>query len=94
MAQIIVGSLTVEIDGKTVATLTHTGRSVTVHDPSGEKVLGRLFRSDNPPARVYTYNAFTAVHPGAPTPTDKMLGHDLVIEEAIDLILHQVKAVD
>lgn len=85
---------TVRRDGETVAYLTYAGPVVSVSVPlteaqaeAGKLVVGRLMRitGSSPPA----YDAWTALHPSAPTPSDTKIGEGLPMAEAIEAILAQ-----
>lgn len=83
------GGRTVREDGKDVAYLSYSGRVITVRRPD-DTVAGRLIRTtDSGPER---YDTWTAMHPAAATPSDKLLGSGLPMAEAIGLVLHQLKA--
>lgn len=86
---------TVRRDGEVVAYLTYAGPVITVELPKTEAqkealtrtVVGRLMRvtGSSPPA----YDAWTALHPIAPTPSDTRIGEGLPMADAIAVILAQ-----
>lgn len=80
-----VGGRKVTRDTKLVAVLTYAGPIITVHDPHGVRTLGRLVRHVSVPGLIY--DAWTASHPAAPTPTDRLLGGGLPIHDCIELVL-------
>jgi hypothetical protein len=74
-------------DGQTVAFLTYSGRVVTVKAPGG-KVAGRLLRQND--TQPYSYDAWTALHEGAMTPSDRLLAEGQPIEAAVERVLQEV----
>lgn len=86
MSRITVGGRTVTSDGAPVAHLSYSGRSVTVTRLNGT-VAGRLLRvTDSGP---YRYDAYSAEHPVAPVPSDRLLGARLLVASAVQRVLDQ-----
>lgn len=82
---------TVRIDGRTVATLSYSGRVVAVYLPIPEApVVGRLVRQATSPAAPY--DAWTALHPSVQTPSDRLLARDVSMDEAVQAVLDQARA--
>jgi hypothetical protein len=78
-----VGGRSVKDNGAPVAYLSYAGPVITVHRMDNG-TAGRLVK--HPGDR---YDAWTALHPAAPTPADTKLAADLPIAEAIAVILAQ-----
>lgn len=89
MPKLVVLGTTVSRGGKAVARLTYSGRQVTVALPDGT-VAGRLFRTTD--GHPYHYDAWSAAHPVAPTPSDTELGTDLPVAQAIARVLDHARA--
>lgn len=94
MSTMTIHGHTVRIDGKTVATLSYSGRLVTVtqvlEGDNPGPVAGRLFRQSD--GQDASYDAWTALHPASVTPSDRLLGENLPMAGAIAMVLDHAKA--
>jgi hypothetical protein len=77
---------TVRRGGEIVAEMVFGGSGmITVSLPDG-RVIGRLFRTGRSTGR---YDVWTALHPQAPTPSDRILGQGLALTEGVALLLRE-----
>lgn len=93
LARLRVTAAHAELDGRRVATLWHSGKVITVRLPSG-KAAGRLmprgYAQGAPDDGSGLVDAWTALHPDVPTPSDTRLGSGLTPVQAVALLLGRV----
>jgi hypothetical protein len=90
LARLTLTAAHASVDGRRVAALRYSGRVITVRLPDG-KAAGRLmprgYDRGAPDDGSGLVDAWTALHPSVPTPSDAVLGQGLTLSEGVALLL-------
>jgi hypothetical protein len=93
LARLTLTAAHAEVDGRRVAVLRYSGRVITVRLPGGRaagRLMPRGYARGAPDDGSGLVDAWTALHPDVPTPSDTMLGEGLTLREGVALLLSRV----